>query len=213
MRIWTLVLYGIVFIRHSKSVWEVSSYVLPVCLAIIGAGCATTVKRDIEAPSEDRAARFFIDRFADFRFEGRASSSVTGEPVTSASILFVDIGMGALYGRTIPIGLSDREGRISANLHYFWGLQVYLPPDLRAVAEDSDFMFQVSEFIGRKHEFFEVWIVKDGYETAKKTYEFSNLTSNTDGYHIDLGEVILAVDERKVLNRPACETPPLPDSL
>jgi len=74
-------------------------------------------------------------------------------------------------------------------------------------------MFQVSEFIGRKHEFFEVWIVKDGYETAKKTYEFSNLTSNTDGYHIDLGEVILAVDERKVLNRPACETPPLPDSL
>lgn len=147
------------------SVWIAS------CLAN---GCAS-----LEQPSRDldhaRPGKAHLDFCANFLIRGEIHDAGDGTAVQDATIVFVDTGLGSIFGIQEVVGRTGTNGNYVFEYEYCWGVDVRTPPTFLLNPEEVELLAasglrshgEVEDLYAAKKDCFEIWIVSDGFYTKR----------------------------------------------
>lgn len=151
-------------------------------LLLLCAGCVTQPgKNTVE--NKKSVDAMHLDLCAQFVIHGEVKDGSDNSVVSGATIVFVDTGLGSLFGVQKVVGVSDNEGGFKHNFEYCWGLDVCLPPEflldqnqVEQHAKDGLLSHgQVEDLYTAKRDQFEVWVVADGFHVARKLFFYEDL--------------------------------------
>ncbi len=146
-------------------------------LLLILAGCATSPVEQLGAADAYRLG--FVEYLVDFRFKGSVTELGSGMPLRKAEVVLVDTGLGFPYGVRKPITQSDAEGRFDSTYLYWWHVSVAIPPRHPELTDEEyqseEYQSGIYDILSHKKDYFEVWVVKDGYHTHESTFDLDQL--------------------------------------